>query len=86
MELWRRGLCLASPDVLDQPSLYGVDVDNYQPFNIGVDSVVVPETVLSLTPDQLAYIQHHHPPLTPSDYLGLDLYLSLCYTVSRRIA
>ena len=84
MELWRRGLCLASPDVLDQP-LYGVDVDTINPFNRGVDSVVIPETVLSLTPDQLAYIQHHHPPLTPSDYLGLDLYLYLCYTVSRMI-
>lgn len=82
MELWRRGLCLASPDVLDQPSLYGIDVDIINPFN-RVDSVIIPETVLSLTPDQLAYIQHHHPPLTHSDYLGLDLYLYLCHTVSR---
>ena len=69
MELWRGGLCLASPDVLDQPSLYGVDVDR-------VHSVIIPETVLSLTLDQLAYIQHHHPPLTHSDYRSIPLSLS----------
>ena len=55
-------------------SLYGVDFDDTaNPFDNG--SVVVPDTVLNLTPVQLGYIEHYHPPLTHSDYLGLDLYL-----------
>ena len=85
MELWRRGLCLASPDVIDQPSSYGVDNDTINPFDRGANSITVPGTVLNLTPDQMAYIEHHHPPLTHSDYLGLDLYLHLSDTVSAKI-
>jgi hypothetical protein len=84
LQLWTRGICLASSDVLQQPSMYGVDFDGTaNPFDGG--SVVVPETVLNLTPVQIAYIHLHHPPLAHSDYLGLDLYLSLCNTVSAMI-
>ena len=62
MQLWTRGICLASSDVLEQPSLYGVDFDDTaNPFDNGS---VVPDTVLNLTPVQLGYIEHYHPPDT----------------------
>ena len=41
MDMWNRGLCFACPEVLDQPSLYGVVVDTANPLDMGADSVVV---------------------------------------------
>ena len=80
------GACvLPVPDVLVQPSFYGVQADTNNQFDRG-ENVIVPETVLNLTPPQIAYIEQFHPPMTHSDYLGVDLYLSLWNTVSAMIS
>ena len=80
-QLWTRGMCFASQDVLQQPSEYGVDTD-YAANHFDVGSVVVPDTRLQLTSVQLSFIEHHHSPLVHSDYNGVDLYLSLYGTIS----
>ena len=85
LQLWTRGMCLASPNILQQPALYGVEADTHNPFDRGAN-VIVPETVVNLTPLQMAYIEHSHQPMAHSDYLGVDLYLSLWNTLSAMIS
>jgi hypothetical protein len=84
VQLWTRGMCLASPGVLLQPSEYGVDAD-YAPNHFDGGSVVVPDTRVELTPAQLSFIGQHHRPLAHSDYNGVDLYLHLIGTVSAMV-
>lgn len=76
-------MCLAHPSVTDQPvdSEYGVEYgQSLNPFE--VDAVNIPDTILQLTPIQKKYIHSHYPPLSSSDYLGVDLYLNLHDTLT----
>lgn len=80
-QLWTRGLCIASPCVIDQPEEYGIDQDDYlNPFN--VELVIIPETDIGLTPLQLDYLRQHHIPLAQS---GVDVYMAVLNTVSAMV-
>lgn len=78
-QLWTRGACLASDDIISQPEEYGIYTDASDEFDAG--SVVIPETSLQLTAAQFRHIASQHNPLAPSEYMGLDVYISVCETV-----
>ena len=84
-QLWTKGICIADPSVLDQPSVtddYGVDYgEQPNPFDLG--SVIVPEIDLNLSDTQMEELQAHHSPILHSDYHGLDIYLAVRETLSR---
>lgn len=75
IQLWKQGLCLASQSVI-QPSEYGIEYDE-TPNMFEAGSVEIPETRVELTAQQRDYIHQNHHPLAPSDYHGVDHYLSL---------
>ena len=83
-QLWIRGLCIASPSVIEQPEEYGIDSGDYiNPFN--VESVTVPETDVGLSRLQLDYLHQHHNPLAHSEYEGVDVYMAVLNTVSAMV-
>lgn len=77
LQLWTRGMCIAAPSVVNQPTDdFGVEYGlSPNPFDQG--SIEVPELTVELSEDQAQHLQSHYPPLTPSDYNGLDVYISV---------
>ena len=70
-------MCLAAPSVTEQPmDDFGIDSgQTLNPFDQG--SVEVPELTIHLTDLQQQQLQGRHSSLAPSDYNGLDIYISV---------
>ena len=88
MQLWTRGMCLATPTVFEQPADfdYGIEPGQSQnPFDAG-NAVEIPESMINLSDAQLEYIQRHYSSLADSEYQGLDLYLSLVDVVNAMLS
>ena len=86
LELWTRGMCLALPSVTNQPADdFGLDFGQpLNPFDQG--SVEVPELIVHLTSVQEQLLQRQYPSLAPSDYNGLDIYISIRNVVDQMLS
>ena len=79
LQLWGRGACIASDDTACQPDQYGVHIEGCNEFDVG--SVVIPTSSINLTTPQITHIVSQHFPLAPSEYAGVDIYISVCETL-----
>lgn len=84
LQLWAQGIQTANPDIEEEiaegfsiPAEYGIDSDILgNPFDL--ESVVVPETSINLTPHQLQQLSHSFSPLASSELNGLDIIIFEC--------
>ena len=85
LQLWTRGLCLADSSVIEQPpGDFGIEYgERGDPFDLG--SISVPESCIQLSDAQVEELNTYHPPLSQSDYFGLDTYIAVRETVSHMV-
>lgn len=86
LQLWTRGMCIAVPSIINQPmDDFGIEYGQpLNPFDQG--SVEVPELNIHLTTAQEQLLQSQHPSLAPSDYNGLDIYISVREVVGQMLS
>ena len=84
LQLWTRGLLSAAPtyqaEIFDGMTIgdnYGVEGNDQGISSIDHEGVVVPETNVDLSQQQLAYIGQNFNPLRQSEFNGVDVYIEV---------
>ena len=64
---------------ISHPDIYGIDLEGPIPELQNEDSLVIPETNVTITQEETELLQYLVNPLTESDNYGIELYESRCF-------